>query len=138
MPLEISKALNYLYLGSHWFRSSLRILFSDLLVRRIFIVASAANLLSWLAAFLLARSINQELAVLHYNVVFGVDLIGPAYRLYSIPAVGLAIVAFNLLFASSVSGLHERSLLVMIASLTAIASVLTLLSLYFVYFVNFS
>jgi len=138
MPLEISKALNYLYLGSHWFRSSLRILFSDLLVRRIFIIAFAANILSWIATFLLARSIKQELAVLHYNVVFGIDLIGPAYRLYIIPAVGLAVIAFNMLFASSVSGLRERALSVMIASITAIACVLTLLSLYFVYFVNFS
>lgn len=138
MPLEISKALNYLYLGSHWFRSSLRLLFSDYIVRRIFIVAGAVNLLAWLAAFLLARSIGDSLAVLHYNVVFGIDLIGPAFHLYAIPLIALAIIVINILFAASMSGLRDRAISVIIAAASALSNIIALSALYFAYFVNFS
>ncbi len=86
----------------------------------------------------MARSIGDNLAVLHYNVVFGIDLIGPAFHLYAIPGIGTAIIAINILFAASLSGLRDRAISVIIATASALSNTIAISALYFAYFVNFS
>lgn len=44
--------------------------------------------------------------ILHYNIYFGQDLLGPRYLLFQIPLLGLAVLGVNLLLASS---LFEKS-----------------------------
>ena len=38
--------------------------------------------------------------ILHYNVDFGIDLIGNVRQIYIIPLIGLVIVLFNLILLS--------------------------------------
>jgi hypothetical protein len=55
------------------------------------------QLLAWAGASYIFRHLSSEVAVLHYNVDFGIDLIGPPARLYWLPALGLAVALLNLL-----------------------------------------
>lgn len=41
---------------------------------------------------------EQAQIPLHYNVVFGVDLIGPWYNIFVLPALGLILLFANTLF----------------------------------------
>lgn len=54
------------------------------------------NLLIW--AWLAWNIRPQEAAIfLHYNVLFGVDLIGPWHRIFLVPLAGLSILIVNAL-----------------------------------------
>jgi hypothetical protein len=46
----------------------------------------------WLLWYIRPQS---ELIFLHYNVLFGVDLIGPWYQVLSIPIIGVCILLVN-------------------------------------------
>ncbi len=55
------------------------------------VIMNAAN---W---FLIVRKVGptEELVYLHYNIYFGVDLIGRWYQLYIMPFIGTLIIALN-------------------------------------------
>lgn len=38
---------------------------------------------------------QSDSVFLHYNILFGVDLTGPAYMVYSLPGLGLCLILFN-------------------------------------------
>lgn len=54
------------------------------------------NILNWAAVYSINAKISQDLAVLHYNVDFGVNLIGSVKQIYVIPFLGLIIFILNL------------------------------------------
>lgn len=58
------------------------------------ISAAAVNLGIWLEIFLNIRP-QEDPIFLHYNILFGVDLFGPWWRVLSLPAGGLIILALN-------------------------------------------
>lgn len=53
------------------------------------------NSLNWIAAYAINKNVSQNLIVLHYNIDFGVNLIGGAKRVYLIPLLGLIIILIN-------------------------------------------
>ena len=57
---------------------------------------------------------KQESVVLHYNIYFGIDLIGGWYRVFNLAYVGLAIFLFNLLIGGFVY-LREKVLTIFLA-----------------------
>jgi hypothetical protein len=59
------------------------------------------NLFLWLFAYSIFIKSNQSLIFLHYNVDFGVSLIGEAQKVFVLPILGLVIFLFNLLISSS-------------------------------------
>lgn len=65
------------------------------LPNRIMLLSSVmANLLIW--GWLAWNIRPQESAIfLHYNVLFGVDLIGPWQRVFYVPLAGLSIILVN-------------------------------------------
>ncbi len=38
---------------------------------------------------------QSESVFLHYTILFGVDLTGPSYMVYSLPGLGLCLILFN-------------------------------------------
>lgn len=38
---------------------------------------------------------GSESVFLHYTILFGVDLTGPSYMVYSLPGLGLCLILFN-------------------------------------------
>ncbi len=63
----------------------------------LYVLAVTVNIVSLLLIRYKIRAGGGTLA-LHYNVLAGVDLYGRGYRLYTIPAVGLLVVAINAAF----------------------------------------
>ncbi len=41
--------------------------------------------------------IHSNTVFLHYTILYGVDLTGPAYRVYALPLVGLGILLVNVI-----------------------------------------
>ena len=56
------------------------------------------NLFLWLLLFLKIKPQEAPL-LLHYNIYFGIDLIGEWYKVFLIPFSGLAIFLLNLIFS---------------------------------------
>jgi hypothetical protein len=59
------------------------------------IVISGINLLNWLSAYVININVSRDLVVLHYNVDFGVNLIGNVRQIYTLPLLGLIIFLVN-------------------------------------------
>ena len=71
-----------------------------------FILAAAFNLLLWI--FIFYNLITDEAIIpLHYNVYFGVDLIGSKWQLLKLPFIGLIVLLINL-FLSFKAYRYER------------------------------
>ncbi len=65
-------------------------------VKIFFLIGILLNFLSWGWLFLNIRSATDQI-FLHYTILFGVDLTGPWYHLYSVPLLGLIIIIVNAL-----------------------------------------
>ncbi len=73
---------------------------SDSMNRAGFALALLVNIIHWLALYFKLNSGGANI-LLHYNVVYGPESIGPAVYAYNLPAVGLLLLVINLLVASS-------------------------------------
>ncbi|MBU1420995.1 hypothetical protein KJ978_00745, partial [Patescibacteria group bacterium] len=70
-------------------------------IRIYLIIIIAINLFMWLVAYSIYVNINHNLAnnnlvVLHYNVDFGIDLIGNIKKMFIIPSLSLVIAFVNI------------------------------------------
>lgn len=95
MRLLLSKLLNYFYLfGQNW-----RITWSDIWHdsghRWLTIIDIILLVISWILAFWLAAVGRGSLLILHYNINFGIDLIGSANSIYWLPFGATVAVVVN-------------------------------------------
>lgn len=60
----------------------------------------ALQIVSWLQAVLIKKNLSGEVLVLHYNVDFGIDLVGDPVRIFLYPALGLLVGLLNLALAA--------------------------------------
>jgi hypothetical protein len=68
--------------------------FTSGLVHWVLIGSLVLNIANWgLIAFFI-RPVDFSI-ILHYNVYFGVDVIGPWWQVYFLPAIGLVILSIN-------------------------------------------
>lgn len=75
------------FFSEDFFRSSV--------VQWALIGALLLNVATWATAAFFIRPVDFPI-VLHYNVYFGVDLIGDWWQVYSFPTIGLIILALNM------------------------------------------
>lgn len=75
----------------------LALTFRVLSIRIYILVLFSLNFLIWLAAYNIYTAVSQDLVVLHYNVDFGVNLIGSVKQIFIIPTLGLIIILVNLI-----------------------------------------
>jgi hypothetical protein len=71
-----------------------------------FVLALTTNLFFWIFLFLKSSQL-EEIIPLHYNVYFGIDMIGSRHELLKMPALGLLILLINLVLAFRIYK-HER------------------------------
>lgn len=97
-----------------------------------------ANILSWILAILLSKRLKDSLAVLHYNIDFGIDLVGEPWRLLALPAflsiITLADLVFLLVFSRKQS---FRFVAMFIAGSLSFICFLVLLAFIALYSINF-
>jgi hypothetical protein len=90
-----------------------------------FIVAIFLNAVAWALVVIFIRP-AKDYIWLHYNVYFGVDVIGDWWQAYIIPGMGLFFFLINLFLAIYFFGRKERmaSHLLMLASILIQAGII--------------
>lgn len=73
-----------------------------------FLFSLCLNLISWIYLFLKIKP-QENPVYLHYNIYFGVDLIGTWYWIFYLPALGLLILLANFLISKF---LYSRMIIV--------------------------
>lgn len=138
MKLAFSKGLNYLYIGAGQYRLAL----SDFFFRKATLILLGIglllNILTWLMVIILNSSLGNNLAILHYNVIFGVDRIGSAISLYEFPLIGLAALIINFLLGAALVRKREHIPGYHLLLTGALGNLILLISVYVVYVINFS
>lgn len=104
-------------------------------VRVSLLLALGLNLLVWALAlwFVLPRLETSPFFALHYTIYFGVDRIGPPWRLFAYPALGTAILLANLTIGvrtyerDRLTAAFLMALTVLLQALLAVTTFLTVL-----------
>ncbi len=97
------------------------------------------NFLIWLSVYYIANQVIQKLVVLHYNVDFGANLVGNVGNMYTIPIVGLVIIAVNFFLLFFFAKNNDLRVVAHFLLATAVAAnFFLLISLVPIYFINFS
>jgi hypothetical protein len=136
--LKSAKFSNFFYKIRRDWLSGWVDLFSFLHVKIYLLIIIILNLAIWLSTRYIAKAIGSELIALHYNVDFGINLIGEATKIYIIPFLGLIIILINLVLLNIVSRHKDRKFLAHILFLSALISNLILLAgLASIYLINF-
>ncbi|MEA3398307.1 MAG: hypothetical protein U9R06_01025 [Patescibacteria group bacterium] len=96
------------------------------------------NIFLWLAANYINKNIDSEKIALHYNVDFGINLIGHPKKVYIIPLLGIIFIILNLLILFCIRKNKDRIFIAHILLACALASNLILLvAITTVYLINF-
>lgn len=94
------------------------------------------NILLWVLAWLIKRGLNQDLAILHYNITFGIDYLAPRNQVFFVPLIALVLIIINgcvsLVFFKKDSFLLNLLLICNLA-----INFIVGLGLYSIYLVNF-
>lgn len=61
------------------------------------VVSVVVNLSTWIWLGVRLDTAGEDLIFLHYNILFGVDLIGVWWKVYYVPFVGSIIIIINFL-----------------------------------------
>lgn len=102
------------------------------------VIVLVLNLINWFFSFLLYRSLGDELTVLHYNIDFGIDLIGHRGELFVNPIFGLVLIILNLvLLLFFVRHKHFKFVSYLLWNAAALANIFLLLAVLAVYLINF-
>ncbi|MCR4312350.1 MAG: hypothetical protein NUV56_03630 [Candidatus Uhrbacteria bacterium] len=80
---------------------------------------------------------GSEIIPIHYNIHYGVDRTGPWWRLFTLPAIGLALWLVNVPLTAIFSR-HERMLGAFVAGMTLVIEAFLLLAMIFVILLNLS
>ena len=82
------------------FSPAFRLFLKDRWIRLTFVPAFIASVLTLVLLFkFFPRADN---AVLHYNVYFGIDLLGPWYNVFFLPLIGIGLTLINAVMAASI------------------------------------
>lgn len=94
--------------------------------------------LSWLQTIMIFRRLTGSFTVLHYNIDFGVDLIGSPRDIFYYPVLGLAVALINISLAAALAKRQGIRLIINLLLGSAVAfAVFLSLALLAINFINF-
>lgn len=136
--VDFSKIYNLFYFNKNKiFKKQLNI-FKYTHIRIYSIAIISLNILTWVFANHININSSQDLVVLHYNVNFGVDLIGSVKKLYIIPILGLIFFAVNLAVSLTlIKHKNFRFISHILFGAIITAHIFLLISLASIYLINF-
>ncbi len=102
MKIKDIKILDFLYLSKSQAFDTLSDFFTPFYVKVYLAILIFLNLLNWVFVYYINKVVSQDLVVLHYNVNFGVNLIGSAGKIYTIPFLGLAFIILNVVLVTNI------------------------------------
>lgn len=56
--------------------------------------------LAWFQAISIFRKFTGNFLILHYNIDFGIDLVGDSYKIFYIPLAGFLVLLLNLIVST--------------------------------------
>lgn len=81
--------------------------FRNAIIHWVLIASLFVNAVCWGALAFFIRPVDFPI-ILHYNVYFGVDIIGDWWQAYFLPLIALAIMSVNIVLAYSFYKKEER------------------------------
>lgn len=106
-------------------------------VKFFLITGLVLNLLNWMLAWLIIARLTagQELAILHYNVLFGIDFIGSPWQIWLLPLYGLLLYLGNNLLALTLQAKDRLAAQILIGA-SLMVNLFLALALYSIYLIN--
>lgn len=136
--LDLAKFYENFYLSRQKFFKVISYIFNFFYIRIYLIIIIGLNSAVWLAAYFININVSQDLVILHYNVDFGVDLIGNVKRIFTIPVLGLLIILINTILLFSLTKHRNFKFFAHLLLVTCfIVNLFLLLGLAFIYLINF-
>lgn len=136
MEINWLKLLNIIHFGRLNGQEMILNFLSFFYARVYLAVLLGLNLLNWFAAYTINKNVSQNLIVLHYNIDFGVNLIGGAKKIYLIPLLGLIIILINFILLAVI---HRQGKFIvhLLLSGAILANLFLLAGLASLYLINF-
>ena len=110
--------------------------FHGALVQWVVIGALVLNAANWLAIAFFIRPVDFPI-ILHYNVYFGVDVIGRWQQVYFLPAIGLFILLINSILGFLFYGQKERIVAYLLLLATFIVQIIITIAVASVLLINY-
>ena len=110
--------------------------FSLFYVKIYLIIFIIVNSLNWTVAFIINKNVTQDLIYLHYNVIFGVDLIGSAKKVFIMPLLGLIIILINSVLIFFIYK-QEKFIIHLLLSAALLSNLFLLAAIASIYLINF-
>jgi hypothetical protein len=95
--LGLSRIYHYLDLIKDKVVYNMSEVFGMLFIKIYLTLLALQNISIWVFIWLFARRVGGSLAILHFTVDFGIDLVGDASKLFMIPVLGLFVSVLNFL-----------------------------------------
>lgn len=96
------------------------------------------NALLWLGAFFIYHNISQKLTILHYNIDFGIDLIGDRQKVFTIPLLSTIFLLADFSWLVMISRRPQFKFIAQVAlGFLFFISWLFILALFSIYLANF-
>lgn len=112
--------------------------FSSLSAKVYLAILLFINAIAWLGTGYIDSIIQKNIIALHYNVDFGINLIGEAKNIYIIPLVGLIIILINTILYISLSRNRDNKIIFHIMFIaSAFVNIVLLSAVTSIYLINF-
>lgn len=96
------------------------------------------NFINWVFAYSINKKVSQDLIYLHYNVNFGVNLIGDVKKIYTIPLLGLIIILINFILLCLIYKYKKDKFIIhLLLSAAFVSNLFLLAGTASVYLINF-
>ncbi len=119
-------------------RTSMRVFWRYFPNRIYFLLSIFFQILAWLGAFFINKSLSGDLLVFRYKIDFGANLVGKPSLIFIYPLFALIVLLFNSCLALSLSKRGNFHFLSQVLLATVlIFSIILCLYLFSVYLVNF-
>ncbi|MCF7819915.1 MAG: hypothetical protein K9M44_00385 [Candidatus Pacebacteria bacterium] len=112
--------------------------FRPVYLRIYFLLTLFLNVGLFLSAYFIFKNTSGALLILHYNIDFGIDLVGDPKEIFLLPLVGLVVFLLNLILVLSSYRRKAYALLAHFLPLTALlVNIFLLMAMLSLYFINF-
>jgi hypothetical protein len=77
-------------------KNNLKSFVSDRLIFFSLVISSLVNIIQWMLIYIKLRPSDANI-LLHYNVIYGTDLVDKGYYAYAIPGIALSFLVLNVI-----------------------------------------
>lgn len=136
--LNISKIYNFFYSTFEHFVGNCSHFFGFLSFRIYLIFLALVNFFLWASAVMFQKRLTGGLINLHYNVDFGVDLVGDSRQIFIMPMLGTAVAFINIFWLFFfVKSDHLKFLIHIFLAMALAVNIFLLIAFGPIYYINF-